>query len=432
MPLRSPTHRLGTTRGGGNAYRGKASKQNGPSTQYITNTRDLETVVHKLKAAGQFGLDMEFMWTNTYYPNLCLIQVGAKLPHPEKDLVALVDPLSSSINLKPLWDLCEDASVEKIVHDGREEIMILRQNGVTSPKNFFDTQIAAAFCGYGYQPGLAVLVKEEFGVILDKSNQLSRWDLRPLSEEQKSYAANDIRYLHGLRTNFTEKLRKFNLEHCLKEECLGLCDPARYEADPTLIYRRVDKWQSLRPQQLAVLRELAQWREECAKQANYPRQWRYPDALLIQLAKIPTKDFQTVSFILQTWKMVEEARQIFSVFEKGFSSPPATHPRVPPKHQKPSGRQQQFRFDMLWSMLEALCFSRGIHPRLAIEKGKFEDHVLPFLLGKTFNESSEAPLFTGWRRELLLEPLLGATKTGQLQMCIAGYGEDSCDIDAEK
>lgn len=355
---------------------------------------------------------MEFMSRDTFYPLLCLIQVAANVGQPN-EIVALIDPISAA-DLRPLWDLIGDESVEKIVHDGREDMKILTQKGVECARNFFDTRIAAQFCGFGMQPGLAALVKEIFGLELDKTHQLSRWDKRPLSPEQKIYAANDVRYLPMLRDNLKSSLQTLKLDSCCEEECTTLCDLMKYRADPQTLYQRVEKWQALKPAQLSILRELAIVREEKASDRNYPRQWAYSDATLVSLARCQTADISILTPFLQTkGRVSEDPTPLIEAISRGLTADPKSLPVVAtnPPH---ASRQKAFTAKLLWSVAESVCYSRGIHPKLVIDETKFVELVVPYIT--TNGVEHDSPIFRGWRKQLILDPLIAFSKTGQLQL----------------
>lgn len=377
--------------------------------RYVTDSESLLALTETLRTSGSFVFDMEFLSGSTFYPLLCLIQVAA---YVKSDLImALVDPLSP-LDLQPFWDLIEDPSIEKIVHDGKEEIKILQHAGVKTAKNVFDTQIAAAFCGFGTQPGLAALASDILGVHIDKTYQRSVWNKRPLSPEQQRYAINDVKHLLPIKEHLDSVLSLNGVRSCLHEEWDDLWTESARKYHPSVLYQRVDGWKTLNPIQLSVLRELAAWRDQLAKSGNYPRQWRYSDTLLIKLARV-NPDPTVVLEIIQTFgkKKDDDPHVICSIISKGRQTKP-----YPESFSPRSGldRQSQFSAEMAWSVTETISYSRGIHPKIVSEKADFMQIVVPHLLGR--ENQPDVSFFKGWRKELIADPLMIFMETGQIQV----------------
>jgi ribonuclease D len=392
----------------------QAGGATGEKFLYIKNNSALIAMTKTLKASGRFVFDMEFISDNTFYPVLCLIQVAT---YSDSELyLALVDPLAD-LDLRPLWDLIEDPDVEKIVHDGKEEIKILRHHGVKSAKNVFDTQIAASFCGFGIQPGLATIADSILGVHIDKTYQRSVWNKRPLTNEQQRYAINDVKYLLPIREALAAILASSGMQEGIHEEWDDRWMDFVRKYDPPTLYQRVEGWKGLDCQKLAVLRELAIWREHQAQTGDYPRQWRYPDAALIKLARAKP-DLVVVEQILTSLRHTQpdDPGFVCALMEHGIKTPvyPQKFNNAQPKGSN-SDRKKLFTADFMWSMTETISYSRGIHPKMVIQKADFVRDVVPHLLDGS--PEPDTPFFRGWRQKMISGPLVLFLQTGQIQIC---------------
>src|SRR5262245_32928999 len=245
---------------------------------FIATAKDLERVVSDLRAHGTFGLDMEFQRERTYRPRLQLVQVSL----PETPL--LIDPLALPA-LDPLWDLVADASVEKIVHAGAQDMEIVFARSGLLPRNVFDTQVAAALLGMGDQIGYANLIGRVLGKRVKKGETITDWSIRPLSKAQVDYALDDVRYLHELRARLWERLAERGRESWLREEVEHYEVRDTYERDPQTLWMRISRMRSLDRRGLAVLRELAIWREEEAQRRDEPRGRIVADETLVEIAR---------------------------------------------------------------------------------------------------------------------------------------------------
>ncbi|HUC83566.1 MAG TPA: ribonuclease D, partial [Candidatus Acidoferrales bacterium] len=173
--------------------------KNAPLPQIILSPPDLSALLDRLRAAGSFAYDSEFIGELTYLPQLCLIQVATASE------VALIDPLAG-LDVTAFWELVADPVVEKIVHAGDQDVEPVFRHAGKPPANIFDTQIAAGFVALPYPLALAKLVHEMTGARLGKSLTFTHWDQRPLSNHQLRYAADDVRYLPAVGAELRKRL----------------------------------------------------------------------------------------------------------------------------------------------------------------------------------------------------------------------------------
>lgn len=244
-----------------------------------------------LRGASWLALDTEFIREQTYYPQLCLIQVASA------DQIACIDPQALP-SLEPLMEVLYDPTVTKVLHAAYQDLEIFYYLRGAVPTPIFDTQLAASVLGYGNQVGYANLAQQMLNVELEKTHTRVNWQQRPLAPEWLAYAADDVRYLREIyRRQWTMLVERGELEK-LAEHFAALTDPARYQPQPQEAWRRIRDHQRLRggPQQ-AVLQALAAWREEQAIRNDRPRRWILHDGPLLDMARCLPADLDRLAQI---------------------------------------------------------------------------------------------------------------------------------------
>ena len=254
-----------------------------PRFTFIDTPSALREFLAEIADADSIALDTEFIREKTYYPRLCLIQLAAN------ERIACIDPLALD-DLAPLWELLANPKNQVLLHAGRQDIEVIFQASGKIPARVFDTQIAAALCGYGDQTGYAALVRDILGIELDKSMTRADWSRRPLPGEALEYAADDVRHLHVLHAHLSERLKALRREDWLTPELDALTEPSQYAPDPADAWRRIRAAAKLKPGEVAVLRALAEWREREAMRADRPRQWLVKDDAMVFIAQRPPKN----------------------------------------------------------------------------------------------------------------------------------------------
>jgi len=239
-------------------------------------------VVKRSSDEDELCLDCEFHGEGRYYPNLCLVQLGLGTER------VAIDP--KQVDLAPLAPVLESEGVRKVLHDGRQDLPLLaRAVGTTSFRSVFDTQVAAAFAGYGGSIGYGALVSDLCGVELDKSLQVSDWT-RELSDQQIEYALDDVRYLAEVSSTLRTKLAASGRMPWVLDACSDAVRRALTKPDPDKLYRRLGSLSRLNGEQLGILREIAKWRERVAEAINKPLATVASDLALKSLALQPPKD----------------------------------------------------------------------------------------------------------------------------------------------
>jgi ribonuclease D len=247
--------------------------------QYLHDHRALVRFVDDVAGCRTLAVDTEFVREGAYRPRLALVQIAAP-----GDRLAVIDPFAAA-PLDPLYELLRDRGMVKILHAARQDLEIFYTRTGSVPGPVFDTQVAAAFLGYGERIGLAALLKEELGVELDKSETYTDWLARPLSSAQITYAAEDVRNLLALAERLEAGLEARARRAWVDEVLEAVTDPAQFDTDPALAYRQVRRTSGLEPRELAVLRELAAWRELEAERRDRPRRAVATDECLVELAR---------------------------------------------------------------------------------------------------------------------------------------------------
>ena len=249
--------------------------------QTITTTEALAAFCASAKSAPYVTIDTEFLRERTYWSKLCLIQMA--LPGKDGDAV-LVDPVEGpEMSLEPLYDLFRHEAVVKVFHAARQDLEIFFVEGGVFPKPLFDTQVAAMVCGFGEQVGYETLVKRIAHQPVDKTSRFTDWSRRPLSDAQKTYALADVTHLRVIYEHLAAQIEKSGRQAWVEEELAILTDPATYTVHPEDAWLRV-KTRTTSGRFLAVVKELARFREVYAQANNIPRARVIKDDALLELA----------------------------------------------------------------------------------------------------------------------------------------------------
>jgi ribonuclease D len=361
--------------------------------ELVTTQAGLTDLLDHLRASRQFAYDSEFIGEMSYHPQLCLIQVASSRK------VTLIDPMAS-IDLMPFWELLCDPSVVKIVHAGEQDMEPVVRHLGRRPANFLDTQIAAGFVGMAYPVSLSKLVLELTGAKLGKGLTFTDWSQRPLSAVQLRYAADDVRYLPAIAASLEQRLDARGHLAWAKEESESLGDPARFQFDADSDYLRVRGASGLPPQGLAILRELAAWRDAAAQRADAPPRAYLKDEILMDMARSPIKSVEKLARVRGLPRPVESehGHAIVDATMRGLSAPLSS---LPTKASEPTPTQR-FGADSLWATVQVLCAGRGIDPNLVTSRQEIGDFYRHLIAGTA---PSTLRLMKGWRAKAVGHPL---------------------------
>jgi ribonuclease D len=243
-----------------------------------------EELAEEARASGKLALDTEFVGEGRYRTLLCLIQLAVPSADGEHKQIVMLDPLADGFDGSSLAALLADPAVEIVVHAGRQDVALARRVLGTDVTNVFDTQVAAGFAGMGAQSSYETLLGEVLRVRVAKSASFTRWDRRPLSPEQLSYAREDVEHLLELAVELEHRLDRLGRLDWAREECVALARSSD-ERDLETIFARLPRVRGLSPSSRPIARALVQWREETAARQDRPVQSVLADAALMEIAK---------------------------------------------------------------------------------------------------------------------------------------------------
>lgn len=313
--------------------------------EVITTTQELQTFVQKIKDAKWLAIDTEFLREKTYYAKLCLIQVEAD------GLRACIDPLSID-DMSSFAELMHNPSMIKVLHAAHQDLEILFQLTGDMPSPIFDTQTAASVLGIGDQMGYARLVEAMLGVALPKTQSRTDWSKRPLRDAQLEYAIDDVRYLAQLYPKMVEQLESQKRLQWLDKDFAKATNPKTYAINANQRWKKVKGNQVLKRPQLAILRELAAWREERAEQANRPRKWILSDDILVDMARQQPKNTDAIKEIrgINPDRTQKYHDTWLALIKKGSEMPEAEWPEIS-RTKKPSANQNAL-IDLLMLVIQ--------------------------------------------------------------------------------
>ncbi|MDX1738255.1 MAG: ribonuclease D, partial [Alphaproteobacteria bacterium] len=256
----------------------------------ITETSVLESLCADLARSSYITVDTEFLREKTYWPRLCLIQVASP------DVEAVIDPLADDLDMTAFYDLMRNRDILKIFHAARQdmEIFFLKMGELPAP--IFDSQIAAMVLGYGDQAGYETLVNKVLGRSVDKSARFTDWSNRPLNQKQLSYAQSDVTHLRDIYDIFKTRLDEMGRGSWVEAETAYLMEESTYINEPYDCWRRI-KSRGSEPRFLAVLREVAAWRETEAQNRDIPKNRILRDEALLDIAGSKPTDINSLKKI---------------------------------------------------------------------------------------------------------------------------------------
>ncbi len=377
-----------------------------PPPVLITETAALAALCDRLRGEDFVTVDTEFMRERTYWPELCVVQLGGAAE------VAVVDALAAGgIDLAPLGALLADPAVTKVFHAARQDIetFLLRFGDV--PRPVFDTQVAAMVAGFGDQVGYDALVAGLTGGMIDKAHRFSDWAARPLSPAQIAYAAADVTHLRGVYGRLRERLARDGRLDWVAEEMAELSDPATYRADPATM------WERLRPRtanrrQLGLLRAVAAWREREAQRANIPRQRILKDETLLEIAATAPETPEALARARGVSEGFARGRMgaaLLAAIAEARALPEAALPLAQVGRDGP--RPSPALVALLKVLLAAKCEAHHVAPKLVASS---ED------IDRLATEDTPAVrALHGWRREVFGADAL-ALKDGMIALGVEG------------
>lgn len=300
----------------------------------ITTTEELDAFCQAAAKTPYVTVDTEFLRERTYYSKLCLIQLAYR-GDGENDAV-LVDPLVDGMDLSPLYTLFEDAGVVKVFHAARQDLEIFYVDRQIIPHPLFDTQVAAMVCGFGEQVGYETLVRKIPKKSLDKTSRFTDWSRRPLTDAQKTYALADVTHLRDIYEYLNERLQRSGRSKWVSEELSTLTTPETYITEPDDAWMRI-KTRTNSGKFLAIVRELARFREAYAQKNDIPRSRIMKDDAILELASTKPADMKDLGrsrLLLREARKGEIADGILAAVKAGVNCPADQMPKVDDTNDK--------------------------------------------------------------------------------------------------
>jgi ribonuclease D len=372
------------------------------STQPITTTSELAAVCRRMASHSFVTVDTEFLRETTYYPLLCVAQMASP------DEAVVVDALAPGIDLGPFFSLMADEKVMKVFHAARQDIEIVWHLAKLIPHPIFDTQVAAMVLGYGDSISYDQLVQRITGDALDKSYRFTDWTRRPLSDAQLSYAVSDVTHLRDVYHALVDDLARRGRADWVQEEMHVLTSADTYRMDPENAWRRL-KTRVRKPRELAVLIEVAAWREREAQSRDVPRSRVLKDEVIADIAVQAPTTIEKLRNLRSLPKGFERSRwgeAIVEAVSHGLDRDVKSLPR--PARLPPSANGTAV-VELLKVLLRMISESHHVAAKVIATVDDLERIAA--------DDAADVPALTGWRRELFGVKAL-ALKRGDLALAI--------------
>jgi ribonuclease D len=372
----------------------------------ITDTQTLSEFCLRVRSADYITVDTEFMREKTYWPILCLVQVAGP------DEAECIDALADGIDLEPLYDLMADDGILKVFHAARQDLEIFFHQAGQVPHPVFDTQVAAMVCGFGDSVGYEALITELVKARIDKGSRFTDWTLRPLSDRQIDYALADVTHLRPAYEKLADMLHANGRENWLEEEMAVLESPDTYNGNPLEAFRRI-KARNTTARMLAVLRELAAWRETEAQRRDVPRNRVLRDEQLAEIAHHTPKSAEQLARTRGLGDKLAHGnygQHILEAIKKGQGLAEGDCPQPKRKAKLPRG------LGPVTDLLKVLLKMKSEDSEVA---GKLLASAADIELIAAFGEDADVRAMKGWRRDVFGDDAL-KLRAGDLSLSVKG------------
>jgi ribonuclease D len=368
----------------------------------ISTTADLAAACARMSHHAFVTVDTEFLRETTYYPLLCVAQMASA------DEAIVIDTLAPELQLAPFFELMANERVVKVFHAARQDIEIVWHQAKLIPRPIFDTQVAAMVLGYGDSISYDQLVQRVTGDVLDKSHRFTDWSRRPLSAAQVSYAISDVTHLREVFLSLSADLQKRGRTEWVGEEMEILTSPDTYRADPDTAWERL-KTRVRKPKELAVLIEVAAWREREAQSRDVPRGRVLKDEAIGDIATHAPATPERLAALRSLPRGFERSRwgaDILEAVRRGLARDPAGLPRLDKPRQNLNGNAT---VELLKVLLRMTSERHGVAAKVIATVEDLERIAL--------DDRADVPALHGWRREMFGDQAI-ALKRGQLALAV--------------
>ena len=369
----------------------------------IATTSDLSAAVERLRVHPVITVDTEFLRETTFWPKLCVIQMAS----PTEAVV--VDALAEGIDLTPFFSLMGDEKVLKVFHAARQDIEIIWHEAGFVPTPVFDTQVAAMVLGFGDSIAYDQLVQRLTSATIDKSSRFTDWSRRPLSEAQMAYAISDVTHLRDVYAKLASQLEKRGRAHWMQGEMATLTSPETYRQAPEDAWKRIGG-RIRKPRDLAILIEVAAWREREAQSRDVPRSRILKDDTLFEIAAqapdTPEK-LSHVRMVPKGWERSRSGQELIEAVKLGIARDPASLPAINTPRSLSNGASATV--ELLKVLLKMVAEKQGVAAKVIATSDDLE--------AIAENDEADVMALQGWRRELFGEKAI-ALKHGKLALAI--------------
>jgi ribonuclease D len=352
----------------------------------ITTTSELALACQRFSRLSFVTVDTEFLRETTFWPILCVVQVASD------DEALAIDALAPGLDLAPLFALMADPNVVKVFHAARQDVEIFWKLAGLVPSPMFDTQVAAMVCGYGDQVSYSELVQSICRVGIDKSSRFTDWARRPLAAAQIDYAIGDVTYLRDIYRALLAQLDKSGRRSWLEDEMKVLTSAATYEQHPERAWERF-KTRARKPRDLAVLMDLAAWRENEAQTRDVPRARVLKDDILVEVALAAPRTSEALGNLRAFPRGMERSRageEILAAIERGLERDPKSLPKI--ERERRNGGGSAATVELLKVLLRQVSDESGVAGKMIANVDDLEAIAV--------NDGADVPAMQGWRRKL--------------------------------
>lgn len=378
--------------------------------EIITDTETLSKACAKCAEHSFCTVDTEFLRESTFWPILCLVQMACA----EDEWI--IDVQAKDIDLAPFFELMANKNVVKVFHAARQDVEIIYHLGDLIPNPIFDTQVAAMVCGYGDSISYDQLVFKITQTSLDKSSRFTDWSKRPLSEKQLTYALADVTHLRDVYLSLKANLEEQNRAHWVAEEMEILTSPVTYDMPPEDAWKRL-KMRARKPRELAILKEVAKWREETARANDVPRGRVIRDDAIYDICTRAPSNIQQLSELRGLSRGFDKNRygeKLLEAIMRAKDIPDDELERIPRPKQAPEGCQAAT--EMLKVLLKVIVEKYGVAAKIIATVDDLEKIAA--------DDKADVSALKGWRKELFGNMALDL-KNGRIAL---GYKDRSVQI----
>jgi ribonuclease D len=371
----------------------------------LSETGALSAFCERASGFPYITVDTEFIREKTYWPRLCLVQVGTP------DEAIAIDALADGIDLTPLYDLLADENVLKVFHAARQDVEIFVKLSGRVPHPIFDTQVAAMVCGYGDSVGYERLVRDIAKQSIDKTMRFTDWSKRPLGHKQLDYALGDVTHLRKIYDRLSEQLEETDRSPWLSEEMAILTDPGTYLINPEDAWKRL-KTRSRKPKYLANVQAIAAWREAMAQNNDVPRNRVLKDESLTEIAAHAPKSVKELLGLRALSRDRvgnERAGEIIGILDGVRRMKASEYPTPPAERTDTSNNGPSM--ELLKVLLKLKCDSHKVAQKLIASSSDIEEIAA--------DDQADVRALSGWRREVFGEDAL-RLKRGEIALTADG------------